>query len=239
MAAMGDQMEWGRLLPQVWQALADADGHHEYPPRPEASEAHPAWWTPLPHILKYSLGWQDQALGLLRWYRAGRPVTDPRLRLVLHGWGRDLDLYAAWLWESRFDELSHAADGARVVEIDDEWWARVRAYAEVRDGGSWSGGSLHLPYHDGSPDATNGARPGAAVAARGHATLVLDKYEGWYAALGSAWADLPELPGGRSWRIDVVVRPVGWLGTYRRSRLTGRFFAGQHRWHQLGAGRAA
>lgn len=69
------------------------------------------------------------------------------------------------------------------------------------------------------------------------ATLVLDRYAGWYAALESAWSDLPPLPNGRSWNIDVIVRPVGWLGSYRRSRQTGLFFAGRHRHHQMGIAR--
>lgn len=63
---------------------------------------------------------------------------------------------------------------------------------------------------------------------------MLDTYSGWYSALARLGATLPARFDGRSWRVDVVVRPIGWLGTYRQSRVTSRWFTGQHRWHELG-----
>ena len=41
-------------------------------------------------------------------------------------------------------------------------------------------------------------------------------------------------PSGRSWRIDVICKQIGWLGTYRRSRVTGYWFAGKHSIHMAG-----
>jgi hypothetical protein len=64
-------------------------------------------------------------------------------------------------------------------------------------------------------------------------SLILDSMVGWYRALIEAGDQLPAV-GGRSWRVDVVVRPAGWLGTFRRSRTTGLWFSGRHRFHLVG-----
>ena len=63
----------------------------------------------------------------------------------------------------------------------------------------------------------------------------LDRYAGWYQALARHGNALPCRPYGRSWGVEVVVRPLGWLGTYGRSRTTGHWFSGRYRWH-LSAG---
>jgi hypothetical protein len=62
----------------------------------------------------------------------------------------------------------------------------------------------------------------------------LPPYAGWYVALGQLGLRLPPRADSRSWRIDVVVRPLGYLRSHRRSRDTGRWFTAQHRWHELG-----
>ncbi|GAA4982423.1 hypothetical protein WHI96_12980 [Pseudonocardia tropica] len=49
------------------------------------------------------------------------------------------------------------------------------------------------------------SRPGRAV-------LLLDGCSGWYAELHRLGAELHDQPGGRSWRVDVLCRPLGWLG---------------------------
>jgi hypothetical protein len=62
------------------------------------------------------------------------------------------------------------------------------------------------------------------------AVLLLDSMMGWYRALVSETRSLPK-PKGHSWRLEVVVKPVGWLGTYRRSAETGLWFTGRHYVH--------
>jgi hypothetical protein len=69
----------------------------------------------------------------------------------------------------------------------------------------------------------------------GAAVLVLDGYSNWYSVLHQHGLDLPARPDHEQWRVDVVVKPIGWMGTYRRSRLTGRWFAGPHSLHKWGA----
>jgi len=61
--------------------------------------------------------------------------------------------------------------------------------------------------------------------------LVLNGYSGWYRHLLDSG---PGNPAGRSRRIDVIVRPLGWLGTYRCSRTTELWFRCRHHLHLLG-----
>jgi hypothetical protein len=75
---------------------------------------------------------------------------------------------------------------------------------------------------------------GPSTGAQPEASLVLDTYSGWYARLARLGKDLPHRPDGRSWRVHVTVKPLGYLGIYRRSRDTGRWFAGRHAHHLLG-----
>ena len=63
---------------------------------------------------------------------------------------------------------------------------------------------------------------------------LFDNMIGWYRGLSDAEGYLPKLKN-RSWYIDVFVKPVGWLGTYRRSRVTKLWFSGRHRFHTPGA----
>lgn len=65
------------------------------------------------------------------------------------------------------------------------------------------------------------------------ATLIVESMVGWYRALVEAGSTLPTLKD-RSWHIDVYARPVGYLGTYRRSRVSGIWFSGPHRYHEPG-----
>jgi hypothetical protein len=44
------------------------------------------------------------------------------------------------------------------------------------------------------------------------AVLIVEEMAGWYANLASAGSSLPDI-GSPSWYVDVVCKPVGWLGT--------------------------
>ncbi|MBU2661924.1 hypothetical protein KOI35_00235 [Actinoplanes bogorensis] len=55
--------------------------------------------------------------------------------------------------------------------------------------------------------------------------LLLDFYGGWYSRLC-------EQDPARA--VDVVVKPYGWMGTYRCSAATGAWFCGAESWHRLG-----
>jgi hypothetical protein len=93
-------------------------------------------------------------------------------------------------------------------------------------GGGWD--PCHLSRHiDGPLQPVRGnatlLRTGCA---KHHAVLLLDSMVGWYRALASECKALPEVKGV-SWHVDVVVKPAGWLGTYRKSAVTGLWFAGR------------
>ncbi len=63
---------------------------------------------------------------------------------------------------------------------------------------------------------------------------MVDSMTGWYRALAEDAATLPGDEADRSWDVEVVVRPVGSLGTFRRSSSTGLWYAGRHRNHVVG-----
>jgi hypothetical protein len=66
------------------------------------------------------------------------------------------------------------------------------------------------------------------------AHLVLAEFAGWHRALVSFGDKLPPIAADRSWRIHVTVAPIGYLGEFRRSRVTGIYFQGEHSLHMQG-----
>ena len=238
----------------MWQALADEGGIHPWPERPAAGRFQDgiAWWVPAVELLAYSLAWPRLDIGLRWWCHAGRPVDDSRLAMIDQMLGADVDELLAWLLTSaKARQLeSHIADATATelpdhprLAADSEWLDAVLARAGDRmspyagEGGS---DPLHLYDHacnavsDGEDDNASIARLIAGTADTRSAVLLIDRYGGWYRELARYGATLPALANNRSWRVDVLCRPVGCLGTFRRSRLTGRWFAGRHRFHSKG-----
>ena len=118
-------------------------------------------------------------------------------------------------------------------------------YASSYDG-------MHLVPHCFAPIAKRAEKNGAPVwgahprsethrtfeiigdSADGRAALTTDTYTSWYDDLLDLTVGLPPRDGGRSWRVDVFCKPVGWLGTFRKSRTTGLWFSGKHSIHEWG-----
>jgi hypothetical protein len=195
--------------------------------------------------LFFGSGWVRPDIGLARWLEHGQPDEDPVLRVVARWWGSHLaDLLA---WTGRGQVLREAAvqiGAALHTPVNDlpmlDYWADRRQSAQWQNAWGEGGDELHLRRHAQSPVETNRAPVARMVAAPvhvrpPHAVLVLSAYQGWYKRLHRLGARLPVRPDGDSWRVDVIVRPLGWLGTYQRSGLTGRWFSGEHEWHQLGS----
>ena len=244
-AKSGEDPRWGYAVPWLHQTLASPFTFEQMPALADPPDRHPealAYWTALLHMLIYSLGWARPDRGLRWWYDTGRPVDDPRLALLEHVWRRDghLEDFALWLSRStwilplhQLAELTGHVDDDTPVEAHPEWTVAAR----VREQSIFEGGSdpYHLSVHTGGP--LEHSRGEALLLRSGraqrHAVLILDSMVGWYRALAEETTALPALDG-RSWRVDVVVRPAGWLGTYRRSRMTRLWFAGRHRYHTLG-----
>jgi hypothetical protein len=102
----------------------------------------------------------------------------------------------------------------------------------LQDGG-WD--PLHLSTHLAGPLAqpTGDVTLVRTDSSRRRAVLLTDSMAGWYRALYTAGAALPDL-GDRRWHVEVVVRPVGSHGVFRRSRATGIWLSGPHRYHRIG-----
>lgn len=246
-----EQAEWGYGIPAVFRWVNGGDRTEPLPRPPHTAEANTAavaYWTALLHVLLYSLGWTQPAAGLRWWHNAGRPRTDTRLDLIgrYHDDGM-LDWFAAWLDSGPLHEhleLLATIAGAATVEQplrgDETWIEEQRRRADesgVPAPISWGGTDpLHLAMHCNGPLGPLTQEPLLLRSGRDarRAVLVLDAMPGWHRALIEQGSTLPDI-GERSWRVDVVVRPTGFLGTYRRSRETGRWFAGPHRHHQVGA----
>ncbi len=85
---LGGQAEWNHAVPFVFRFLASpATELLPTPPRiGDPMHVGLGYWTPLLHVLLYSLGWAHPDHGLRWWYDAGKPTEDdPRLRLRGHG----------------------------------------------------------------------------------------------------------------------------------------------------------
>ncbi|MBY5162100.1 hypothetical protein [Salsipaludibacter albus] len=164
----------------------------------------------------------------------GRPTKDPILEVVEAWWGRDLPEFVRWAASSG---PLHARAAALAHEGP---WTRfdappVPTEDEVVE---WHGGTdgLHLSRHCQSPlegETTGRQREFKPDGDSRQRVLLVDAYAGWYRRLTKVSPD--RTPDDRSVRVDVVCKPIGWLGTYRRSKETGGWFRGRHRWHVLGA----
>lgn len=244
---------WVRHLDMAWRAAADIDGAHLLPDPPGRKpvgydgpyspwkDATIAWWAPLFHLVFFGLGWPRPDAGLARWFAAGRPTDDPILRVIDRWYGDAVQDFIAWAsTESAFSMLCEAAAMVQSTEVSTRQ-LRDR-YADRREQAAWhevwGGGtdSMHQQHFIGwwARDQKNGGTLFLAPPPSRKAVLVLPHYTAWYRALATHGNALPERPDGRSWKVTVVIEPLGVLGTYRRSRTSGRWFSGQHRVHELG-----
>jgi hypothetical protein len=236
-AAAGETTAWGWFVPTVWRAFADSESFVP-PERPTELDDLCAWWAPLPMICLYSLGWRSVASGLERWMQAGRDTADPRFDLIQRWWGRDLDDFLTWMRSQRRDWRFGSAVADALHLPPPPPGPDLGSLAEEDLSPSYlasfgtDGDRLHLVGHAQVP--IQGDPAGPAVRTDTGAILMLATYEGWYRRLHEAGEELGMRSDGRSHYVDVVVRPTGWLGTYRLSRKSGRWFAGRHRWHELG-----
>lgn len=226
---------WSYGTTAMCRVLANPTGNESLPASPYPRSEHEqaiSYWSALYYMLKYSLGWMNPGKGMMWWLDHGVRSGDRRLEVLDRVWHEDgyLDIFAAW--------LCTAPSGSEAVRPDPAWLRRQELRAQALTWPPFTGGSdpLHLQNVDAE---VNGAEPNEEARLLRSSTkeraavLMLDRFQGWYGSLGRLGGTLPEL-GSRSWHIDVVVREVGWLGTYRRSRETGLWFSGQHRFHVVG-----
>lgn len=244
----GEQAEWGWAIPCLYGVLASPYSNRPFPQRPSDSSHDLAlgYWSALLHLLIYSFGWARPDRGMRWWYDSGKPVDDPRLRLLKDVWDEDgqLDAFVAWLWTTQqladvdaLEAIAGRTIDRASVPTDQEWLNKVTeaaasaGIASPAPYGGWD--PLHLSNHCSGPLADVRSTPTLvrSDAEKRRAVLVTDSMVGWYRVL--AGVDLPDL-GDQSWRVDVISKPVGYLGTFRRSRDTGLWFSGKHRFHVRG-----
>jgi len=249
---LGGQSNWFWGVPGVFHALASPSTGQPVPAAPTGAHDEPhsqslGYWCALQYLLLYRLGWSSPARGLMRWYDDGKPTDDPTFALVSEIWDRDghLDVYLAWLLRLQPSYLDAAnpsnAEWASTPEaLSPRWAAWLRTTTDALDRSpmphfSLTGGAdnLHLTGHVGEsgkrdPEAGLTVIEGETP----RALFVSSSMDAWYWDLRNRATALP--PGTHSWRIDVVIKPVGFLGTYRLSRSTSLPFSGRHRYHAMG-----
>lgn len=246
--SLGGQAEWFWGVPGVFHAIAAPRSAHQVPanPTPSPDEPHSqalGYWGALHYLLLRRLGWSAPHRGLMRWYDAGKPTDDPTLALVADIWDVDgyLDVYLAWLLRLQPRFLHHDIVRPESPEPLNAPWSRWLDATVAREErspaphfsltGGWD--PLHLTGHigeSGTPDPTSTLT--VADPHQHRAVFLTDTMDAWYEDLRAKVDTLP--PSTRSWRVEVVVRPVGVLGTFRRSTSTGLMFSGKHRYHSLG-----
>jgi hypothetical protein len=249
-----DRGPWAWYLTESWQQAASPKLYSGPTRQPDSSgdQKNPvldplynrvAYWTPLLHLTSFGLGWTKPELGLWKWKQQGKPRTDPVLATVADRYGKDIDLMFAWLAVS-------GAEGLRQTLYADRSHSAVRMTNEmkifikqVRDSKEFAkrfglaGDPLHLIPHLEFFSADSERPIASRVSTRVSGeqvdyVLIGDHYRSLFRSLHENV--IPPMTGGRSTRVAVICPPIGWLGNYRRSRVTGLWFRGRHRWHELG-----
>jgi len=252
----GDAGPWTRHISWTWHRLADpmspadpiasAFGHNH---RQRDLDDRIAHWTPLIHILRFALGWADPGKGLAAWFDAGRPHTGRVLTLIDERYGGarpedpdSLESFAAWFehahsmrseWRYRLEGFGSVGpleplQGNRVL-----WQLFERFHADPVWCNAWSGASdpLHLNDHSDAPLRDGGSNTLVTISNTRRA-LLAENYVGWYHNLMTN-AGLGELRSNEA--VEVYAKPVGWLGTFRRSPVTGLWYRGTHAVHLMGS----
>ena len=242
------QAEWCHLIPSLHRLLSNPTTIVEMPQierRISLVDAC-AYWETAMYLLRFLLGWRDPGAGLQWWYRNDmEDLGDPRLVLLKQIWNSEgqLDLLAAWCWEN---EPGHDARRGQDF-LGSDWWSafesrhvKQRVYSHDPYNGGYNplhlGHSGHLPSNGEGPFVKSTKNSGTLLHSDSKdrkAVLVLDQASQWYDQLMCNGAELPSI-GNRSWHVDVIVKPIGWLGSFRQSRMTGLWFQGRHHIHQQG-----
>lgn len=238
---------WCRHIPLLHRVLADPSQIMAFPNVTSlfSLEETCAVWETLHYLLRDLLGWSDPGRGLAWWYSVGKPIVDsPLLQVVQELWDQDhqLDYYAAWAWTSGTDLLAREnvspQNFARDTCCHDaDWWATFLRRPVPSRYNPYYGGCnpLHLGHSEWFGDEDSELKnPQIYVdAGQRRAMLVVGDLGSWKRDLRWAAEQLPPI-GDRSWHVELFDRQTGYLGLFRRSRETGRWFQGKHSVHIKG-----
>lgn len=241
--------KWCIHLPALHRALHDPHCLGDLPVFDKSFDLHQAcaYWECVYYCLSALLGWADQAKGLAKWYRAGKPVEDSAVLTFLRSfWDREqmLDSYAAWVWSRGVYLPDPAAASAEEIAEkahygDAEWWQSFVSRGAVMSHDPFYGGTnpLHLGHSEHFGFSASSSSEAACTYFHKNKSmeivLVVSSILSWRAELQRCAMDLPAVPG-KSWRVKVFDRTTGFLGEFRRSRRTGQWFIGKHSTHMMG-----
>jgi hypothetical protein len=236
---------WCRYLPELHRWLANPVTELAVPAPCEIRDLPTACavWETLHYLLRTLLAWDNPGAGLAWWYAAGKPTHDsPLLKLVAEHWDQNnaLDDYAAWTWGAfslNSTDRSPEEFAAQTIYHNPAWWRALLERRRTQPNKFFSGG--YNPLHLGHSDTWGCLEPDMdesqllCDAPRRSAVLIVNGLATWRCDLIQAGQSLPSL-GERSWHVEVFDRQHGYLGHYRQSRVTGRWFQGRHLIHQAG-----
>lgn len=238
-----------QYIPALHHALADP-AMEEHLPSVEAKnslEYACAAWETLHYLFTALLGWESPGHGLAWWYSAGKPIDNPLLKLMWHYWDghRQLDYYAAWAWTPgqsflAEDELLPHELARSSIWQNEDWWREFKMRGRMLENDPFYGGSnpLHLGHSDNfgmdyvdeddlQPILHSNSKDRRAV-------LIVSSLGHWRRNLINMGGQLPKLQE-HSWHVEVFDRQIGYLGLFRQSRVTGKWFMGKHSVHMVGA----
>lgn len=237
---LGTNVGWRFWSPEIIRAITGSE-HCAVPPLPEQNASHGRRieaWGPLLPLFHFHLGWPRVDLGLARWAATGfDAMDDPTLTVIKRHWGPGLPAFVLWsvktsgapeptaLPRHLLVSLQRAAADA---DVSDPSELHLEGHWSLAVGGHWSG-----PY-DMAMDEPVTDYYELRTVEPGRLLLIVPVYRGWYRILSRVGDALPAQPTGRSWRIELTIAPIGYVGTFRRSRVSGRWFTGRHRVHRLG-----
>ena len=235
---------WCQYIPLLHRILAASDVASAFPDvtRVATLDQACAVWETLHYLLCDILGWRSPGIGLAWWYASGKPVFDsPHLRMVRELWDRDqqLDYYAAWSFRQSGEYSpqcsltpQHLAEYSSYH--DEEWWTEfLRRPIPDRHNAFYGGTNpLHLGHSKWFGEETGESQLYIQASSRS-AVLIVNSIGCWKHELLDAGDKLPDI-GDRSWHIEIFDRQTGYLGLFRRSRISGLWFQGKHSVHLRG-----
>jgi hypothetical protein len=253
---LSESYHWCVHIPRIHHALANPQAEVEFPamPREDLDVLYfCAYWEPANYIMFFLLGWTQPGKGLLWWYKNNKETFgDARLQLLKTIWDYEgqLDLLAAWFWdegkgphslEMLINLTARNVSSFKKVSPGKDWWEQFRRKYQNAETNppnpllTSGSNELHFGHCMGAAAYENHSNALFLKSSKTErkAVLLLEKARGWYGALAHHGKELPDI-GDHSWYVDVIVKPIGWMGTFRRSRVTGLWFQGKHSVHMAG-----
>ncbi|TFD51099.1 hypothetical protein E3T43_17030 [Cryobacterium sp. Hh7] len=155
-----------------------------------------------------------------------------------------MDVYLCWLLRGQPEFLGQDytlvpkwSEHLRPLAAPWERWANeVQAATGLSGSKNFQveGGPLHPTGHSGEGGKADPTSSISVISrSEWRAVFLTSTMEAWYFDLDKQAKKLDDI-GQRALKVDVIVRPVGFLGTFRRPSVTGLWFTGRHRNHTPG-----